>query len=267
MNFLAIDTDADALKQLSSAINRVCSDASVISRTHPVDALHSAEDQLFDVVFLETELDSVNGLALASRLREIQPGLHIIFVTDHEKYALDAFAIHADGYLMKPVSEDDIRRELNYLYGTERKTGAQIRVQTFGGFEVFANERPVVFKRSKSKELLAYLINRRGAGITTREACDILFDDGIYNTSRKNYFQTILSDLRSSLKKAGIEHILIRRHNHLSIDISSFTCDYYQFLEGSPAAISRYRHDYLPSYSWAELTLGSLDAQVYSSLT
>ena len=262
MNFLAIDTDEYALKQLLTAIDHVCPGASVTSRTCPVDALHISEEQLFDIVFLETELDNVNGLALAARLRELQPGLHIVFVTSHEKYALDAFTLHADGYLLKPVSDDDIRRELNYLYDKKKTAGAQIRIQTFGGFEVFANERPVVFKRSKSKELLAYLVNQRGAGITTREACNILFEDGLYNTARKNYFQTILADLRSSLKSAGIEHILIRRRNHLSVDTSVFACDYYRYLKGDPAAIKQYQHDYLPSYSWAESTLGSLDAQV-----
>ncbi len=119
--------------------------------------------------------------------------------------------------------------------------------------------KPLVFNRAKSKELLACLIDRRGAGLTTREACNLLWEDGVYNTSRKNYFQTIVHDLRQTLHNANIESILIKSHNSIAIDPAAIDCDSYRFLDGDPQAIRSYRHDYLPGYSWAEFTIGKLE--------
>ena len=48
------------------------------------------------------------------------------------------------------------------------------------------NGAPLAFGRAKAKELFACLIDRRGAGLTTREACSLLWEDGVYNIARKN---------------------------------------------------------------------------------
>ena len=74
----------------------------------------------------------------------------------------------------------------------------------FGGFEVYVDGTALSFGRAKAKELLAYFVDRRGAGVTTREACAVLWEDAPYDTARKNYFQTVVADLRASLREAGL---------------------------------------------------------------
>ena len=131
-------------------------------------------------------------------------------------------------------------------------------VQTFGNFEVFYGDRPVAFMRAKSKELLAYLIDRRGATVTTAEACGILWEDKEYNFSLQRQFQTIVSDLIKSLKMYKIEHVVYRRRNCLSVDVSKLDCDVYKLLEGSGTAKENYNGEYMSNYSWAEMTAGFL---------
>ena len=179
-------------------------------------------------------------------------------MTGYDKYAVSAFALHASGYLLKPVDTDELKRELTFLYGDIPAPHA-IRVQTFGGFEVWVNGAPLAFSRAKAKELFACLIDRRGAGLTTREACSLLWEDGVYNIARKNYFQTIVHDLRSTLRQAGIEHILVKSHNSISVRADEIDCDSYRFLDGEPQAVNSYRHNYLPSYSWAEFSVGKME--------
>lgn len=71
------------------------------------------------------------------QLKDLCPDIHIIFVTSHEKYAIQASALHATGYLMKPGSSRDIRRELTFLYG---EAPAQKAVRALGGLIDFLLE-------------------------------------------------------------------------------------------------------------------------------
>lgn len=229
---LAVDDETRALKDLSEVLRAVAPDSELTTFSSPTKALAYGSENPIDIAFLDVKMGRMTGLVLAKQLKELQPDIHIIFVTGFGQYAVDAFAIHATGYLMKPVREADVRRELTFLYGD--RPHKKIRVQTFGGFAVFVGDRPVSFQRSKAKELLAYLIDRRGAAITTPFACSVLWEDEVYDRNRKNYFQSVLLDLRNTLREAGIEAILVKSRNSLAVDPTQFECDSYSFLPGDP---------------------------------
>ena len=150
-----------------------------------------------DVAFLDIELGSMSGLVLAKQLKEIQPELHIIFATSHEQYAVKAFQLHATGYLMKSGTAVDLRRELTFLYGDVAPC-KRIRVQTFGGFEVFVVGRPLTVKRAKSQELLACLIDWRGASVTAADACAALWGDAYIEAGKMDYYRTVVKGLRGA---------------------------------------------------------------------
>lgn len=96
-----------------------------------------------------------------------------------------------------------LERELTFLY--ENAPSSLLKVQTFGGFEVFVDGKPLKFRRSKVKELLAYLVDKRGATATTAEAYAVLFEDAADTISRKSMFRNIVRNLRMSLEAAGAE--------------------------------------------------------------
>ncbi|MBQ8247341.1 MAG: hypothetical protein IJZ42_09430 [Lachnospiraceae bacterium] len=145
----------------------------------------------------------------------------------------------------------------------KEKVQTVLQVQTFGNFEVFYKGKPVAFNRAKSKELLAYLIDRRGSTVTTSEASSVLWEDREYNNSRQRQFQTIVSDLFKSLKKYKCEHIICRKRNCLSVDVTAVECDFYALLAGDRNAFAQYNGEYMSNYSWAEMTAGYL-SQKYS---
>lgn len=258
MTYIAVDDEPFALEDIADALREAVPEVALHSFTAPGRALEYAESAPVDVAFLDIELGSMSGLVLAKKLKDLCPEIHIIFVTSHEQYAVKAFQLHATGYLMKPATAEDIRRELTFLYG-ESETRRRICVQTFGGFEVYVDGTTLSFGRAKAKELLAYLVDRRGAGVTTREACAVLWEDAPYDTARKNYFQTVVADLRASLREARAEDILRRSRNSLAVAPELLECDSYRFLDGDPAAINSYRRDYLPAYSWAEFSVAGLE--------
>lgn len=261
MKFLLLDDEPLALKDLKEALMTVCGQADeVFSFSSSLDALAKAEACEFDVAFLDIEMFGMDGITLARRMIDIQQDIRIIFVTGHEKYAVNAFQIHATGYLLKPILPNDIRRELTFIYKTAPSAKNQeICIRTFGSFSIFVNEVPVEFKRAKAKELLALLVDQEGSALTTREACAILWEEIPYTCSQKNYFHQILHDLRDTLRRSGADKILVKKRNSIAIDPGKFECDSYRFMKGDPVAINSYRHNYLSSYSWAEFTAGSLE--------
>ena len=136
-------------------------------------------------------------------------------------------------------------------------------MQTFGGFEFFVNGRRIVFKRKKAKELLAYLVVRRGASVSIRDAHSILFEDKPYD---KGYFHVILSELKQIMKEADVEDLLIKSYNSIAVDSDKIDCDYYRFLNGDAHAINSYHGDFLPDYAWAEFSIAHLDNQKAAAL-
>ncbi|MDO4265425.1 MAG: response regulator [Eubacteriales bacterium] len=257
MRFLIVDDETLALRDIAQTVRETAPDCELFEFTRPSQALLFAKENALDVAFLDIELGSMNGITMAKKLKFLQPKIHIIFVTSYEQYALDAFSVHATGYLLKPVAAEDIRRELTFLYQDSLQN--RIRVRTFGGFDVYVDGKPLVFKRAKSKELLAFLIDRRGSSVTLRAAADVLFEDGQYDVNRGKYMQTIYAELRSTLQAAQAELMLEKHHNSYAVNVNAFECDSYRFMEGDPIAINNYRHDYMICYSWAEYSMGELD--------
>ena len=72
----------------------------------------------FYAIFIEPELeqDRMGGIELAARLRYINKDAHIIFVTKSKKYWREAFNVHADAYLLKKVTVNEVLREINYIF-------------------------------------------------------------------------------------------------------------------------------------------------------
>ena len=68
-----------------------------------------------------------------------------------------------------------MRNVLENLRYPAEDVPAGVKVQCFGNFEVFVGGRPLSFKRSKSKELLAYLVDRNGATCTNGEMLAVLW--------------------------------------------------------------------------------------------
>ena len=215
-----------------------------------------------DVAFLDIQTGGMNGLQLAVELKKMKPDIHIIFVTGYPQYAVEAFFIHATGYLLKPVTEEAVDRELTFIYRDVRQK-RRIEIKTFGGFDLYVDGQLVRFGRAKSKELLAYLVDRRGLSVTTGEAYAVLFEDAQDTLSGKSYFRTILHEMINSLKKAGADEILLKGYNSYAVIPEKFDCDYYRFLQGDPIAVNAFQNDYMLSYSWAEIRNAELGFKGY----
>lgn len=65
---------------------------------------YQARHRPFDVVFLDIEMGGMNGLQTAGRLRSLDEGLILIYVSSHQEYVFDAFDANPMRFLIKPVN-------------------------------------------------------------------------------------------------------------------------------------------------------------------
>lgn len=72
------------------------------------DALKQVREETPDAVFLDIQLQDVNGILVARKIMEQRNPPFIVFVTAYEKYAIQGFEVNAIDYLLKPFSEDRI---------------------------------------------------------------------------------------------------------------------------------------------------------------
>lgn len=259
MNFIAVDDERLALENLISKLKKAQPQAEIRGFMHPQKALMEIKNGFCpDVAFLDIEMYGMSGIELALCFKQAYPKVNLVFVTGFPEYMPEAFKLHASGYITKPVSVEQIQEELENLRYPPLVQETSIRVQTFGNFEVFAQGKALFFERSRTKELLACLVDRRGAGLSMQELANRLYEGRPYDSSLQTQLRVHISDLLKTLKEVGGEAMIVRKRNYIAVDINQFDCDYYHFLDGDVPTINEFSGEYMVSYSWAEMTTGNL---------
>lgn len=246
MRILLVDDEELQLIRLEDEVKKVLPNADVSSFLNPLEALKDSKDKKIDIVFLDIEMPGINGIELAKELKKSNPLINIIFVTAYNDYAIDAYKVHASGYLSKPVKAENIKKELDALrYPVELNGKNKISVKCFGNFEVFCNGEPLKFSYQKSKEVFAYLVDREGSAISINELNAVLWEE-----DHPSYLRNLIADVQSTLKNVGADDVFIKRHNSCYIDVAKIDCDAYEYKKGNPSAIRLYRGEYMHQYSW-----------------
>ena len=248
MRILLVDDEQLQLLRLTDAVKKALpQESEILSYTNPVLAWEENKEKPVDIAFLDIDMPVMNGMMLAKKLKTVNPQVNVIFVTAYNEYALDAYKLHASGYVTKPVNVEKIKAELDGLrYPVELTPTKKLQVKCFGNFEVFSGEIPVKFTRSKSKELFAYLVDREGAAVNVNELNAILWEE-----DKKSYFRNLVADIQASLKAVGAEDVFVKRRNECFIDPTKIDCDAYEYRKNNPNAIRMYRGEYMAQYSWA----------------
>ncbi len=259
MRIIAVDDERLALDLIVRLLQSAVTQAEVIGFTKPSAAFEFLLGGTADIAVLDVHVSGMSGIELAKKCKDLCPRLKIIFVTGYSQYALDALRLNAGGYLMKPVREEDLYREIENLQNPPPvKVTSRIRVQTFGCFEIFVDGATLKLPQEKCRECFAYLIHRRGARVSWPELGLILWEGKSYDSMIKRYTKSVVSDLIKSLRELGILDILIKTYNYIAVDVNKVDCDYYRMIMGDVSQINAYCGEYMINYSWAELTLGEL---------
>ena len=247
MRILLVDDEELQLLRLVNTVKSVLKDEELLSISNPDKALEEAKKNRIDLAFLDIEMPHMNGIQLAKKLKAINPQTKVIFVTAYDNYALDAFKVHASGYVTKPVNVDNIKKELEQLEGlVVLKPTKKIQIKCFGNFEVFCQGEPVKFAYQKSKEVVAYLVDREGSMVNINELNAVLWEE-----DHKSYLRNLIADIKNSLTAINCGDVFIKRHNECAIDINKVDCDAFEYKKDNPDAVRMYRGEYMIQYPWA----------------
>ena len=254
---IAICVD-DERKTLEYTVNR-CRELAqmdlVEGFTRAREALEWLKDHPIDIAFLDIDMPDMDGITLAARIKDMYPNAAIVFLTAYKEFAYDAMSVRPSGYLLKPIIWDELVEEVEYALrgrGDLPKNAARIAVKTFGSFDVFIDGETLVFPRSKSKEVLAYLVDRQGDSVRRADIHAALWRGEDYGHPQQKYLDVIIRSLRETLKRAGVSHILEMKGGFLRVLPECFDCDLYRLIQGEPLAVRAYKGRYMSNYSWAD---------------
>lgn len=254
MHVITVDDELLMLYALSKAVKSSPDVTSVAEFTSCDDALAWVKKHPVEIAFLDIDMRGMGGLALAQKIMDIHPDCKIVFCTGYEQYAVAAIKLRVSGYLIKPVSAQDVQEEIDHIKGQKAKE-KPLTITCFGNFEVYLRGEKLTFKRRKTKELLAFLVDRKGAGVTVKEIGARLWSDNGNEDKYPAYVRQLIFDLRQTLAAYDMDYILVQNNYDYSLDTQKIDCDYYSYLEtGKP----EFHGEYMTQYSWAEETCGLL---------
>ena len=255
MRIIVIDDEEIILEGEAALIRRCIPEAIVTTFRSPKAALEFLRERAADVAFVDLQMEEYHGLDLARDMKVLCPRLNIVFVTAYSEYLESAMQLHVSGYLLKPLKEEQVLEEMRNLRFPAKREEDGLFVRAFGNFEVFYNGRPVMFRYLKTKELFAYLIDRRGALVSRDELITILWGG---ETNRTSYFKQIQKDLNDTLAKLGKSDLVIKQRGSLGLLAGEINCDYYDWVRGTPEGLNAFMGEYMRQYGWAEETLAHI---------
>ena len=254
MKIIAVDDERIALDGLLDVISEAAPDAELTGFEYPEDALEFVNQNECNIAFLDVEMAEMSGVELAEQLEFRNPDINIIFATGFENYRKEAYDLHASGYLTKPITAEKVKKELYDLRRPIQKR-KRMRIQTFGNFEAYIDGTPIAFKYSKTKEVLAYLIDRKGALCTAAELQAVIFDG---ESGHESYMKSLRRDLLETLEIADCGNVISQQRGKLGIMPDQLDCDYYDWCNGKRVGIV-WHGEYMAQYSWSEYTAGVLE--------
>ena len=257
VKIVCVDDESIILRQTMEQCRQLSQVDDVVGFQRADRALEWFDHNTADIALLDINLPDMNGIALAVRIKEKSPDTAIIFVTGYSEYAVDAFKIHAAGYLMKPVTQETLAAEIVHALSLNGHSvpvthSVHIAVRTFGEFEIFVDNKPVKFARSRSKELLAFLIGKRGGQVSRNELHNILYSGREYDRPMHKQLDVMIRSMRDTLSEYGIGEVLVMNRGLLSIRPELIDCDMYRLMDGDSEAVNSYRGEYMTGYSWAD---------------
>ena len=140
-----------------------------------------------------------------------------------------------------------------------KKQKKQLEAKTFGNFTMFYEGQVVKYSRTKSEELMAYLIYKKGSSAKTKELISVLWGDHADSARYGSSLRNLIVDIKHTMNELEIQDFFIAEYNNFRINPEVIKCDYYDFLDGDTSAIKSFAGEFMSQYSWSEEVVGFLE--------
>lgn len=229
LRIAAVDDEMHALKRF----------ARMVQKNHEIELcglfenaemlLAYIKEYTLDAVFVDIEMPGINGLVLSQQILDVDEHIEIIFVTAFNQYAVEAFELQAIDYIMKPLKKERLEKTINRLLKQSKPTEKtdKLFIQCLGDFEVFLNGEAMVWKNSKAKEILAFLIHKSGTSVNWEKIADAVWPEYDFEKSQTN-FHTNTYLMRKKLAAEGLSGLIETSRGNYRVVKKGISCDLYQ---------------------------------------
>ena len=114
-NIIMVDDRKMFLSESLPILEEVFPDAIITGFTRPSESIEFAKINLISLAFLDIEMGKTNGLDLCKKFLEINPQTNVIFLTNYVEYSFDAWKTGASGFILKPITAENVREILKNL--------------------------------------------------------------------------------------------------------------------------------------------------------
>lgn len=247
MNVIVVDDEISPLLTFSSHIFDNPEITANMFSTQIDAALDFARKNYCKAVFLDINMPKINGIDLAKEFIKINPDVKVVFITGYAQNVEEIKKELGDNFYAfcyKPYDRTDLNAILENLVQDSEIT---VTFKAFSHFDCYVGNTVVDFNRAKSKELLALLVDRRGATVTMEEAITCLWSEKTIDLSKKLYRDAVCR-LRLTLQSYRVSHIIDVKRARLNLNVKYCRCDAWDYDDGKPVP---YNGEYMRPYEWA----------------
>lgn len=208
INIILIDDEEPALLEMEFLL-KAYPEVRILGKfTNPFEGLENTERLKPQVLFIDINMPQLNGMTITKKLREGLSKTAVVFVTAYEQYAIEAFAVEAMDYLLKPVSRERLDQTMmRLLRDKELKTEVReglLEISCMGGLRLsWPGSNPIKWRTEKEKELFAFLLNHRGRELSKDRIIEELWSE--YEGDRAiRQLHNAVYYLKKTLREYGI---------------------------------------------------------------
>lgn len=132
-----VDDQAEERANLNTFLQRFAEERKLaleVSAFEDGESFLSSYENNFEIVLLDIEMQGIDGMETARRLRERDEKVCLLFVTYLANFAVQGYSVHALDFLVKPVSYENFRLKMDRaVTAAERSRKKEIIVSTAEG--------------------------------------------------------------------------------------------------------------------------------------
>lgn len=153
LNIAICDDDQRIIDRIEKFINVFVLENEFNCRLHKFSDGKELLDssQQFDLIFLDIEMETLNGLETAQKIRGFDKQVYIVYITGYTDYWRNAYKVHAFDFIPKPFNSSDIQTVLNdFLTVSTECDMKNIKLKTEKG-EIIENSNKIYYFIIKDK--------------------------------------------------------------------------------------------------------------------
>ncbi|WP_027631426.1 LytR/AlgR family response regulator transcription factor [Clostridium hydrogeniformans] len=131
-----------------------------------IDVLKFIQENQVDVIFLDINIASLDGVLLAKNISKFSKKPYIVFITAYKEHAVEAFEVEAFDYILKPYSEERIKSMLKKLElsykdrnDEEHKTSVRSRISLWKNEKIIVVDIDEIYY-CEAKERVTYVYTK-----------------------------------------------------------------------------------------------------------